>query len=217
MGSPRRAGRTPLLQRYEDEWRDLFGETGRAAAGALHGSELERFDQIIKSSWIAYETTMPNLSRMLGTQTHRWSNLQADHFLPSQDVHSTASRKDAASITGSMRRCATMVKLLESMIPVPSPKALVETCLPRAKEPRGSHQQRLQPGWVPAVGTVSAGHKSRQRKDPLFLSVHAGFIDEKDATGLKQAEVADWSMSSATTRRCANLPRPLASRGSRRV
>ncbi|MBI5579584.1 MAG: NAD(P)/FAD-dependent oxidoreductase [Deltaproteobacteria bacterium] len=45
-----------LLQRYEDEWRDLFGETLVRASRRRRFMEANwtRFDQIIKSSWIAY-------------------------------------------------------------------------------------------------------------------------------------------------------------------
>lgn len=45
-----------LLQRYEDEWRDLFGETLVRAGRRRRFMEAnwDRFDQIIKSSWIAY-------------------------------------------------------------------------------------------------------------------------------------------------------------------
>jgi digeranylgeranylglycerophospholipid reductase len=45
-----------LLQRYEDEWRDLFGETLVRASRRRRFMEANwsRFDQIIKSSWIAF-------------------------------------------------------------------------------------------------------------------------------------------------------------------
>jgi flavin-dependent dehydrogenase len=45
-----------LLQRYEDEWRDLFGESLDRASRRRRFMEANwaRFDKIIKSSWIAY-------------------------------------------------------------------------------------------------------------------------------------------------------------------
>ena len=44
------------LQRYEEEWRDLFGETLERASRRRRFMEANwaRFDEIIKSSWIAY-------------------------------------------------------------------------------------------------------------------------------------------------------------------
>lgn len=45
-----------LLQRYEDEWRDLFGETLDRASRRRRFMEAnwDRFNEIIKSTWIAY-------------------------------------------------------------------------------------------------------------------------------------------------------------------
>jgi digeranylgeranylglycerophospholipid reductase len=58
-----------LLQRYEDEWRDLLGETLERASRRRRFMEANwaRFDEIIKSSWIAYRDyyaeTVPHAGR----------------------------------------------------------------------------------------------------------------------------------------------------------
>jgi geranylgeranyl reductase family protein len=51
-----RANDPGLLQRYEDEWRDLFGETLDRASRRRRFMEAnwDRFNEIIKSTWIAY-------------------------------------------------------------------------------------------------------------------------------------------------------------------
>ncbi|MBI5579585.1 MAG: radical SAM protein [Deltaproteobacteria bacterium] len=141
---------------------------------------------------------MPNLSRMLeDARRISWSNLgkRITFFLPGMFFQNGQSGKfPALSITGS--RCDLMCdhcqgKLLESMIPVLGPEALVETCL--ALEQQGNCGVLISGGcnrdgclpWEPFLPAIRAV----KEKTRLFLSVHAGFISEKDATGLKQAGV----------------------------
>jgi uncharacterized radical SAM superfamily protein len=120
---------------------------------------------------------MPKLSRLLeDARRVSWSNLgrQITFFLPGMFIQNGLSGKySAISITGS--RCDLMCdhcqgKLLETMIPAADPAALFEKCL--ALEQKGD-----------------CGVRAVKEKTRLFVSVHAGFIREKDAAGLKQAGV----------------------------
>jgi hypothetical protein len=105
-----------------------------------------------------------------------------------------SGKYSAISITGS--RCDLMCdhcqgKLLESMIPAADPAALFETCLALAQKgdcgvliSGGCNRDGCLP-WEPFLPAISAV----KEKTRLFISVHAGFIREKDAAGLKQAGV----------------------------
>jgi hypothetical protein len=141
---------------------------------------------------------MPKLSRLLeDARRVSWSNLgrQITFFLPGMFIQNGLSGKySAISITGS--RCDLMCdhcqgKLLESMIPVADPAALFETCLGLAQKgdcgvliSGGCNRDGCLP-WEPFLPAISAV----KEKTRLFISVHAGFIREKDAAGLKQAGV----------------------------
>jgi len=141
---------------------------------------------------------MTNLSRLLeDARRISWDNLgrRITFFLPGMFIQNGVPGKHpAVSITGS--RCDLMCdhcrgRLLEPMISADEPAALFETC--RALEQKG-HQGVLISGgcngegclpwdrFVPAIRAV-------KEKTRLFISVHAGFISEKDALGLKQAGV----------------------------
>jgi len=82
-------------------------------------------------------------------------------------------------------------KLLESMIPADDPDALFEKCL--ALERTGCCGVLISGGcdrdgclpWEPFLPAIRAV----KEKTRLFISVHAGFIRENDAAGLKQAGV----------------------------
>lgn len=141
---------------------------------------------------------MPKLSRLLeDARRISWNNLgrQITFFLPGMFIQNGLSGKySAISITGS--RCDLMCdhcqgKLLESMIPVADPAALFETCLALAQKgdcgvliSGGCNRDGCLP-WEPFLPAISAV----KEKTRLFISVHAGFIREKDAAGLKQAGV----------------------------
>lgn len=141
---------------------------------------------------------MPKLSRLLeDARRISWNNLgrQITFFLPGMFIQNGLSGKySAISITGS--RCDLMCdhcqgKLLESMIPVADPAALFETCMALAQKgdcgvliSGGCNRDGCLP-WEPFLPAISAV----KEKTRLFISVHAGFIREKDAAGLKQAGV----------------------------
>lgn len=141
---------------------------------------------------------MPNLSRMLDEARRiSWNNLgrRITFFLPGMFIQNGLSGNyPAVSITGS--RCDLMCdhcqgKLLETMIPADDPKALFEKCL--ALEQKGNCGVLISGGcnrdgclpWEPFLPAISA----IKEKTRLFVSVHAGFIGEKGAAGLKQAGV----------------------------
>jgi len=141
---------------------------------------------------------MPNLSRMLEEARRiSWNNLgkRITFFLPGMFIQNGLSGKyPAVSITGP--RCDLMCdhcqgKLLESMIPTDDPEALFKTCL--ALEQKGNCGVLISGGcnrdgclpWEPFLPAIRAV----KEKTRLFISVHAGFIREKEAAGLKQAGV----------------------------
>lgn len=141
---------------------------------------------------------MPHLDRMLAEARRiSWDNLgrRIAFFLPGMFIQNGVSGKyPAVSITGSA--CDLMCdhcrgKLLEPMIPAAVPEALVETCL--ALERRGSCGVLLSGGcnrdgclpWEPFLPAI----KAIKEHTRLFVSVHAGFVRERDAAGLKQAGV----------------------------
>lgn len=141
---------------------------------------------------------MPNLSRMLEEARRiSWNNLgkRITFFLPGMFIQNGLSGKyPAVSITGP--RCDLMCdhcqgKLLESMIPTDDPEALFKTCL--SIEQKGNCGVLISGGcnrdgclpWEPFLPAIRAV----KEKTRLFISVHAGFIREKDAAGLKQAGV----------------------------
>jgi uncharacterized radical SAM superfamily protein len=141
---------------------------------------------------------MPKLSRLLeDARRVSWSNLgrQITFFLPGMFIQNGLSGKySAISITGS--RCDLMCdhcqgKLLEPMIPAADPAALLKTCLALAQKgdcgvliSGGCNRDGCLP-WEPFLPAIRAV----KEKTRLFVSVHAGFIREKDAAGLKQAGV----------------------------
>ena len=167
-----------LLAHYEDEWRDLFGESLDRASRRRRFMEAHwaRFNEIIKSSWIAYRDyyaePAPACLRTPGASVGVTSEDGSLSSFPGCSFRTACPGSiPAISITGS--RCDLMCdhcqgKLLESMIPVRGPgRTFRNVPGPRAKgRPRGTDQRRLQPGRVPAVGAVSAGYKRRQGKDP---------------------------------------------------
>jgi lipoyl synthase len=141
---------------------------------------------------------MPNLPRMLeNARRISWNNLgrRITFFLPGMFIQNGLSGNyPAVSITGS--RCDLMCdhcqgKLLETMIPADDPKAFFEKCL--ALEQKGNCGVLISGGcnqdgclpWEPFLPAISAVKENTR----LFVSVHAGFISEKDAAGLKQAGV----------------------------
>ncbi len=141
---------------------------------------------------------MPNLSRMLeDARRLSWNNLgkRITFFLPGMFIQNGVSGKyPAVSITGS--RCELMCdhcqgKLLEPMIAADEPHALFETCA--ALERKGHCGVLISGGcnrdgclpWGPFLPAIRAV----KEKTRLFISVHAGFIREKDAAGLKHAGV----------------------------
>ncbi len=141
---------------------------------------------------------MPKLSLMLeAARRISWDNLgrRITFFLPGMFIQDgQAGKYPAVSITGP--RCDLKCdhcrgKLLEFMIPAADPAALFEKCL--TLEQGGACGVLISGGcdrdgclpwqrFLPALTAV----KKRTR---LFVSVHAGFIREKDAAGLKQAGV----------------------------
>ena len=141
---------------------------------------------------------MPKLPRMLEEARRiSWNNLgrRITFFLPGMFTQNGLSGNyPAVSITGS--RCDLMCdhcqgKLLETMIPAADPKVLFEKCL--AFEQKGNCGVLISGGcnrdgclpWEPFLPAISAVKENTR----LFVSVHAGFISEKDAAGLKQAGV----------------------------
>jgi uncharacterized radical SAM superfamily protein len=141
---------------------------------------------------------MPKLSRMLEEARRiSWNNLgrRITFFLPGMFTQNGLSGKfPAISITGP--RCDLMCdhcqgKLLESMISAADPPALFETCLALDRKENcgvlisgGCNRDGCLP-WEPFLPAIRAV----KEKTRLFISVHAGFISEKDAAGLKQAGV----------------------------
>lgn len=141
---------------------------------------------------------MPNLDRMLEEARRiSWNNLgrRVTFFLPGMFImNGLSGNYPALSITGS--RCELLCdhcqgKLLESMIPADNPDALFEKCL--ALERKGFCGVLISGGcgrdgslpWEPFLPAI----KTVKEKTRLFISVHAGFISENDAAGLKQAGV----------------------------
>lgn len=153
-----------------------------------------------------------NLSRMLeDARRISWTNLgrRITFFLPGMFIQNGVRGKyPAVSITGP--RCDLMCehcrgRLLEPMVAAESPQALLDACA--ALERDGHYGVLISGGcnrdgclpwgpFLPAITSVKA-------KTRLFISVHAGFINDEDAAGLKLAGwTKPWSMSSAMTTRC---------------
>lgn len=116
-------------------------------------------------------------------------------YLPGMFVQNGISGKyPAISITGN--ECALMCdhchgKLLTSMIQAPGPEKLIDICLALdAKENNGV----LLSGGCDVSGRlpwdqfIPAIKEIKQRTN-LFVSIHSGLINEKEALGLKQAGV----------------------------
>lgn len=82
-------------------------------------------------------------------------------------------------------------RLLERMIPVKSPDALVERCRSLAA---GGIRGVLISGGCDAEGRLPWGRfmgaiRAVKAETDLFVSVHSGLVDDRDAQGLKQAGV----------------------------
>jgi len=162
---------------------------------------------------------MPNLSRRLEEARRiSWNNLgrKITFFLPGMFIQGGLSGKyPAVSLTGP--RCDLLCdhcqgKLLEPMISADDPAAFFETCL--ALEQKGHYGVLISGGcsregclpWQPFLPVIRAV----KEKTRLFISVHAGFIGENDAVGLKQAGVdqalVDVIGDTATLRRIYHVP-----------
>ncbi len=141
---------------------------------------------------------MPNLARMLEEARRiSWNNRgrRITFFLPGMFIlNGQTGNYPALSITGprcDLRCDHCQGKLLESMIPADDPDALFEKCL--ALERTGCCGVLISGGcdrdgclpWEPFLPAIRAV----KEKTRLFISVHAGFIRENDAAGLKQAGV----------------------------
>jgi len=141
---------------------------------------------------------MPNLARMLEEARRiSWNNRgrRITFFLPGMFIlNGQTGNYPALSITGprcDLRCDHCQGKLLESMIPADDPDALFEKCL--ALERTGCYGVLISGGcdrdgclpWEPFLPAIRAV----KEKTRLFISVHAGFIRENDAAGLKQAGV----------------------------
>jgi uncharacterized radical SAM superfamily protein len=141
---------------------------------------------------------MPNLARMLEEARRiSWNNRgrRITFFLPGMFIlNGQTGNYPALSITGprcDLRCDHCQGKLLESMIPADDPDALFEKCL--ALERTGCCGVLISGGcdrdgclpWEPFLPAIRAV----KDKTRLFISVHAGFISEKDAAGLKQTGV----------------------------
>jgi uncharacterized radical SAM superfamily protein len=141
---------------------------------------------------------MPNLARMLEEARRiSWNNRgrRITFFLPGMFIlDGQTGNYPALSITGprcDLRCDHCQGKLLESMIPADDPDALFEKCL--ALERTGCCGVLISGGcdrdgclpWEPFLPAIRAV----KEKTRLFISVHAGFIRENDAAGLKQAGV----------------------------
>jgi len=126
-----------------------------------------------------------------------WNNRgrRITFFLPGMFIlNGQTGNYPALSITGprcDLRCDHCQGKLLESMIPADDPDALFEKCL--ALERTGCCGVLISGGcdrdgclpWEPFLPAIRAV----KEKTRLFISVHAGFIRENDAAGLKQAGV----------------------------
>jgi uncharacterized radical SAM superfamily protein len=144
-----------------------------------------------------YETTSDLSRRLEEARRISWNNLGRNitFFLPGMFIRDGRSGKyPAVSLTGP--RCDLQCdhcqgKLLEPMIPAEDPAAFLETCL--VLEQKGHYGVLISGGcdrdgclpWQPFLPVI----KAVKEKTRLFISVHAGFIGEKDAVGLKQAGV----------------------------
>jgi lipoyl synthase len=141
---------------------------------------------------------MPNLDRMLeAARRISWGNRgrRITFHLPGMfTLDGRTGNYPALSITGSkcdLRCDHCQGKLLESMIPAVDPDALFEKCLALDRTGRcgvlisgGCDRDGSLP-WEPFLPAIRAV----KEKTRLFISVHAGFIREKDAAGLKHAGV----------------------------
>ena len=141
---------------------------------------------------------MPNLARMLEEARRiSWNNRgrRITFFLPGMFIlNGQTGNYPALSITGprcDLRCDHCQGKLLESMIPADDPDALFEKCLALERTGRcgvlisgGCDRDGCLP-WEPFLPAIRAV----KEKTRLFISVHAGFIRENDAAGLKQAGV----------------------------
>ena len=126
-----------------------------------------------------------------------WNNRgrRITFFLPGMFIlNGQTGNYPALSITGprcDLRCDHCQGKLLESMIPADDPDALFEKCLALERTGRcgvlisgGCDRDGCLP-WEPFLPAIRAV----KEKTRLFISVHAGFIRENDAAGLKQAGV----------------------------
>jgi hypothetical protein len=141
---------------------------------------------------------MPNLDRMLEEARRiSWNNRgrRITFFLPGMFIlNGQTGNYPALSITGprcDLRCDHCQGKLLESMIPADDPDVLFEKCLALERTGRcgvlisgGCDRDGCLP-WEPFLPAIRAV----KEKTRLFISVHAGFIRESDAAGLKQAGV----------------------------
>ena len=141
---------------------------------------------------------MPNLARMLEEARRiSWNNRgrRITFFLPGMFIlNGQTGNYPALSITGprcDLRCDHCQGKLLESMIPADDPDVLFEKCLALERTGRcgvlisgGCDRDGCLP-WEPFLPAIRAV----KEKTRLFISVHAGFIRENDAAGLKQAGV----------------------------
>ncbi len=135
--------------------------------------------------------------RLAAARTLSWRNFgrRITFYLPGMFcVDGTTGKYPALSITGN--RCALQCdhcggSLLNTMISASDPDTLEEKCLHLAD--RGNHGVLIsggcdQSGRLPwerfthAIATIKA-------ETPLFVSIHSGLIDDREAVGLKQAGV----------------------------
>ncbi len=116
-------------------------------------------------------------------------------YLPGMFVQNGVSGKyPGISITGN--ECALMCdhcrgKILNSMCQAPTPEKLIDTCL--ALDAKGDNGVLLSggcdlSGQLPWDRFIPAIKEIKQRTN-LFVSVHSGLMDEKEALELKQAGV----------------------------
>jgi len=169
------SGSMALLERYEEAWRDLWGETLATAS----------------------EKRTVNLQRLEASRELSWERFgkRITFYLPGMFKYDgMRGRYPAVSITGS--RCSLqcdhcMGRILESMPGATDPEGLVELCGRMAQkgasgvlisggcDPEG----RLPWGpFLPAIAQV-------KRQYGLYISVHCGLVDKDTAVALKEAGV----------------------------
>ncbi len=218
-------GDLTLLDRYEAEWNEFYGE---ALDGAFRGGSCwKAIRESSKTSSGAAGSVSGNIMERLEHRLARaremsWSHLgkRISFHLPGMfAINGSRGRYPALSLTG--KACSLGCdhcngKLLESMIPATDPQTLVEKC--RALEAAGHLGVLVSGGcdpngclpweaFLPALAAVKAATS-------LTVTVHSAFVTEETALGLKTAGVdqalVDVIGSDATYRQVYHMDAGLA-------